>query len=380
MVRSSGSARMLGLCGIWTLLAIIGCEDQKVPNGAKAPADGTAPAAAKAAGGVRRVIVMTNGNSPFWDAARAGVDQAQIDLKLDDAGLKASLEVNDATIGMQISKLRQYASQTDIAGVALTAIDAENVNLAEEMRNLKKKGIAVITFDSDLDREKFRDARTAFIGTNNKLAGEELGRCAGQLLPNGGQYVTFVGKSGAKNGQDRIAGLAAGAGDKFKAADAMVDEFDPTLARENVRNAIRNHPETKMLAGIYSYNSPAIVDVVKELGKRKDFKVLAFDAEPLTIQQMGQGQVDAMIVQNPYQMGYQSVRFLKALITDDQATEKEMFPKLGEADGDIFDTGLKIVVPDANSPIKNQGFGPKTEYQTLDVFKAWLKANNLTTS
>ena len=63
---------------------------------------------------------MTNGNSPFWDAGRAGLEDAQVELKLAEAGLQASLEVNDGTIGGQIAKLRQYKSQTDIAGIAVT--------------------------------------------------------------------------------------------------------------------------------------------------------------------------------------------------------------------------------------------------------------------
>ncbi len=385
MIRSCQSARWLGLCGIWTLAAIAGCADQKpvevgtrngpTPGGIAAPTETPKPA-----GGVRRIILMTNGNSPFWDAARVGLDEAQTELKLEAAGLKASLEVNDGTIGGQISKLRQYNSQTDIAGIAVTAIDAQNVNLAEEMRSLKKKGVAVIAFDSDLDREKFRDARSVFIGTDNTQAGKELGWCAAQLLPEGGEYVTFVGLSSAGNAIERIGGFAEGAGSKFKSADAMSDDFDRTRAKENVRNAIGNHPNVKILAGIYSYNTPAIVDVVKELGKRESTKILCFDAEPIAIQQMGQGQIDAMIVQNPYQMGFQSVKFLKALITDDQATQKEMFPKLGEEGGDIFDTGLKIVVPKADTPILNKGFGPKTEYLLLDAFQAWMKKYNLTAS
>ena len=386
MIRSTSrkSLRWLGLCSIWTVFAFAGCADQKPGDAGKAPTAGdqstAAAPSAKAAGGVRRIILMTNGNSPFWDAARVGVDEAQTELKLDESGLKASLEVNDGTIGGQIAKLRQFNSQTDIAGVAVTAIDAQNVNLAEEMRSLQKKGVAVIAFDSDLDRTKFRDTRTVFIGTDNKQAGIELGHCAAQLLPEGGEYVTFVGLSSAGNAKERIAGFGEGAGSKFKAVDAMSDDFDRTRAKENVRNAIGNHPNVKVLAGIYSYNTPAIVDVVKELGKRDTVKILCFDAEPIAIQQMGQGQIDAMIVQNPHQMGYQSVKFLKAVITNDQATQKEMFPKLGEENGDIYDTGLKIVVPNADSPIKPQGFGPKTEFLTLEVFQAWMKKYGLTAS
>ncbi len=386
MTVSRGSVRWLGLCGIWALSTLLGCGDANPGGKPAAPAAGsglssdpaaTADAKPKPAVGMRRMILLTNGNSPFWDAAKAGMEDAKKDLKLEEAQLDAILEVNDASVAGQISKLRQFGSQSDVAGVAISAIAADNANVATELKNLKKKGIAVVTLDSDVDRKKFRDVRTAFIGTDNFLGGKELGICAKQLLPDGGDSVTFVGFASAQNAQDRIGGYIEGAGEKIKAVDSMTDDTDRTKARENVRNAIRNHPNLKVLAGIYSYNAPAIVDVVKELNKREALKVVAFDAEPLAVKEMSQGQIDAMIVQNPYQMGYQSVKLLKALITDDQATEKEMLPKLGEEDGDIFDTGLKVVVPNSESPIKKEGFGPKTEYLTLDEFKAWLEKYKL---
>src|SRR5262249_46410287 len=148
---------------------------------------------------------------------------------------------------------------------------------------------------------------------------------------------------------DRVEGVRQGAGEKFKALDNMGDETDLTRARENVRNAIRNHPKLNTLIGIWSYNAPAIVDVVKEMNNRDRFLIVVFDAEPLAIQQMSEGMIDAMVVQNPYQMGYQGVRLLKALVEDDKKTIGQMFPNLEKTDGDIYDTGIKVVVPDERS-------------------------------
>src|SRR5207302_7034455 len=174
------------------------------------------------------------------------------------------------------------------------------------------------------------DTRYAFIGTDN-LAGErELGKCAKNLRPEGGAYVTFVGRTGAQNAIDRIEGVRQGAGDKFKALDTMADETDLSRARENVRNAIRNHPTLNTLVGIWSYNAPAIADVVKEMNNRKQFVIVVFDAEPAAIERMAEGSIDAMVVQNPYQMGYQGVRLLKALVEDDQGTIHQLFPNLGK--------------------------------------------------
>ena len=308
-----------------------------------------------------------------------GLLAADKELDFAKAGLRAVLDVNDGSAPGQLNKLRQYATQGDVAGVAISVVDANNAAVAGELRNLQKAGIKIICVDSDVNREKFADARFAFIGTNNFEAGSELGVCAKNLLPQGAEYVTFVGKTGAQNAKDRIGGFAKGAGDKFTQKDNMGDDFDRSRARENVRNAIRNHPALKCVVGIYSYNAPAIVDVVKADGKRPQLTVVTFDAEPIAISQMGEGLIDAMVVQNPYQMGYQSARLLKALMTDDQKVIKEMFPKKGEAGGDIYDTGLKVVVPE-KSLLKKDLFGPKSEFLTIGEFQAWLKKYDLSSS
>jgi ribose transport system substrate-binding protein len=377
-MRFDLSARMLR-CRRWlgaaVLLCGLGCTGGQSDAPAGANSTPTAPSA-----GAKRLILLTNGNSPFWDACRAGVTDAEKELGLPAQGFQAVMEVNDGSVQGQLDKLRQYGGQADVVGIGISALDAKNVGIAEELQTLRKKGIAIITIDSDIDREMFRDARFAFVGTDNFAGGQQLGVCAKQLLPEGGQYVTFVGKTGAQNAIDRINGFADGAGDKFQSVDNMGDDFDRTMARDNVRNAIRNHPDLKALVGIYSYNAPAIVDVVKELNKRDAYKVVVFDAEPIAIQQVGEGMIDAMVVQNPYQMGYQGIKLLRALAQDDKAAIAEMFPKLGEPGGDIYDTGIKVVVPDEGSPLKREDFNANTEFLKLGEFQQWLQKYNLTGS
>jgi ribose transport system substrate-binding protein len=87
-----------------------------------------------------------------------------------------------------------------------------------------------------------------------------------------------------------------------------------------------------------------------------------------------------MVVQNPYDMGYQCVRLLKALVNNDQDTIKAMLPHLGERGGNIFDTGLKVVVPDEGSPLNATMFGEKTQFMKLSEFRDWLKKYGLTGS
>lgn len=363
------------------VLTFTGCEPNVPKNTtANSSKDAANKTAGESTAGLKRLIILINGESPFWDAGRAGSQTANSELKLKDKGLVAAFETNDGTAQGQLAKLQQYGTQSDIAGIAISVLDASNVAVVNELRNLQKKGIKILTLDSDVDRDQFRDARHAFIGTDNLIGGRVLGKCAKGLKTAGGEYVTFVGQKGAQNAIDRISGFAEGAGEKFISDDTMEDANDRPRARENVRNAIANHPKLSVLVGIWSYNAPAIVDVVRELNRRKDFTVVVFDAEPQAITALGEGNIDAMVVQNPFRMGYDSIRMLAALVGDNKDVLAEMLPNFGKPDGDIFDTGLKVVVPNADSLLKADQFDKGVEFLTLDKFQEWLKKYGLSGS
>jgi ribose transport system substrate-binding protein len=359
---------------------VVGCQSEIPQETSTAPPATLSLGEPAPTAGKKRLIVLTNGNSPFWDACRAGLQDADRELQLAEAGLTAVMEVNDGTPQGQLDKLRQFASETDVAGIGVSAIDASNAAIAEELARFRQKGVHVVTIDSDVDRERYRESRYAFIGTDNLVGGRVLGQCARGLRPNGGEYVTFVGRTGAQNAIERISGFAEGAGDKFLAKDSMADDTDRTRAKDNVRTAIGNHPGLNTLVGIWSYNAPAIVDVVRELKVRDKFTIVVFDAEPLTIQYMQDGDVDALVVQDPYAMGYQGVRMLKALHQQDHATLKQMLPNYGQPDGDLFDTGLKVVVPNQNSPLQAEHFSGKVQFMRLAEFQEWLAKYGLTGS
>jgi ribose transport system substrate-binding protein len=324
----------------------------------------------------KRIVFLTNGNSPFWDAARYGLEQGAKDFKLADAGLEAVMEVNDGTPKGQIDKLRQYGNQADIVGIAVSALDADNIAVAEEMKKLRDNGMQVICVDADVNPEKFRASRAYYIGTDNLTGGKALGAAARELLKargkTSGKYVQFVGRTGSDNARKRMDGFNQAVGAEFTEADRMGDDLKRDKARENVRNSITNHPDLVALVGIWSYNAPAIVDVVEEKAAQGKYTLVGFDAEPLAVTQMSEGKIDAIVVQDPYDMGYKSVRLLKAMLEKDDAVVKEMFPSAGGPDGDLHITGLKVVVPNDSSPLKAEMFDKSVSFMTLDAFKGWL--------
>ncbi len=369
----------------WALVAclVAGCSGRSAPT---APGEGGTPSPPTAASGAtRRFVFITNGDDPFWDACLSGLEEGAARFDCAAAGITVSRDVNNATAEGQIERLRQYATQPDVAGIAISVIQADNQAIVDEMKKLRAKGVQVITVDGDVNREFYRDARSFYIGTDNVVGGRTLGAAARALLDakglGTGGYVQFAGFTDNDNARSRMNGVKEAMGAGYIERDRMADEMDLPRARDNVRNATQNHKDLAALVGIWAYNAPAIADVVTEAGTRDQYVIATFDAAPLAIGQMQKGNIDVMVVQNPFEMGVRTVRLLKAMVDGNDAVITEMFPDAGGPDGDVHTTGLRVVVPDRSSPVKEDLFDSRVvEFLPLSDFTAWLAKYNLTGS
>ena len=158
-------------------------------------------------------MFITNGTSDWWNAVEKGMNDgaarfpAQVVMQRNREGGPAD----------QIRLIEDAISRPDIQGVAISVMEADSPGIADKMRELQKSGKVVITVDSDGQK----DARKAYIGTNNRKAGEVAGKVAKTLRPQGGKTVAFVGTRAAANAIERREG--------FFAARAIPSERTPNM-------------------------------------------------------------------------------------------------------------------------------------------------------
>ncbi|MGI8979022.1 MAG: substrate-binding domain-containing protein [Pirellulaceae bacterium] len=382
--------RTITLAGLLVLpLLLVGCGGGDSGNGGKKEGTGTASSTAenqKGAAGKKRLIFLTNGDDPFWDTCNAGLQDGAKQMELEAAGYSIVMDKGNFKIDGQIDKLRQYATEPDIVGIAISVVQADNKTIADELKNLQAQGKKIITVDGDLNRMRFRDSRTYYIGTDNFVGGKTLGIAlnkvlAGRKVIEGG-YYQFAGFTDNDNARSRMNGVQEGIGKDYEELGRKPDQGDRNKAADNVRTALDNDEDKiTALVGIWAYNAPAIADVVEERKVRSKVSVATFDAAKDAITAMSAGNIDVMVVQNPFDMGVQSVRLLKAMCENDTKTVKEMFPNDGKVDGDVYTTGLRVVVADEKSPVKATDFDPKVvEFMTLEQFKQWLAKYKLVSS
>ncbi|QDT53546.1 D-allose-binding periplasmic protein precursor [Caulifigura coniformis] len=368
---------VLSLFGALCAAVLTGCPKESTAPGGSGSSGGSS-----ASGGSKRIVILTNGDDPFWDACESGAKQAEKDLGLEGKGFTVAFERADFTDQGQIDKLKQYNLQSDIAAVGISVFNPESRAIAEELRQLQQKGVKVITIDGDMNREKFRDARYAYLGTDNLVAGKELGRAAKAIA--GGtplNHVFFVGSTTAANAVARMDGFNAGVEAASKELERLEDGGDRPKARSNVESALDRHKDISALVGIWAYNTPQISRVVADRKIRDKTKVFCFDAAEESIRGMQDGNVDVMLVQNPFQMGADGVKLMLALIENNDATIKEMYPTYAQTDeNDMFKTELRIVVPDNQSTVTSEILEKSTRLMKLSEFKKWLEERKLVSS
>ena len=260
------------------------------------------PAPKDSAGKIELAFVVNN-PSDFWSLARAGIRKAEREF---------DVSVDFQTPGTGQAAQQQQIIETLISkgvkGMAVSVLDPKG---AVTIINKASEHMPVITQDSDCPDSN----RKAYIGTDNVEAGRVAGGEIKKALPGGGKIAIFVGKLDVANARERHQGIVEVLrGSNVEIVDPVfTDEGQRPTAQNNVRNALDKHADLKGLVGLWSYNTPAILQVVTEKGLQGKIAVIGFDEETPTLDGIESGVVQATVVQQPFEFGYQSIRALAKL-------------------------------------------------------------------
>lgn len=247
-----------------------------------------------------KLAFVTNNASDFWTIARKGVEKA--DGELDNVTVEF-LMPGDGSAAEQ-KRLVDDLLAKGVDGIAISPVSPANQT---DFLNDVAKQTMLVTQDSDAPQSD----RMAYVGTDNVAAGRQAGEALKQALPNGGKVMVFVGMADAQNAKERFDGLKeAIAGTKIEIIDLRTDNTDRVAAKKNVSDTLVQYPDIAALVGLWSYNGPAILNAVKEADKVGKVKIVCFDEEDETLQGVEDGAIEATIVQQPFEFGYQSVKLM----------------------------------------------------------------------
>ncbi len=171
---------------------------------------------------------------PFYnDVERGCTDEAK------KIGVQAKFTgPTTADAAQQVQVLQDLVSQ-GVDGIAVAPMDADSVIGVVGLA--RKKGIPVITFDSDSPKAD----RISFVGTNNLAGGEDAGKAFKALLPKG-KFAIVTGGLAAANLNERIKGFREFVnGDDYTEVEGspFACNDDASKAIQIIQDVLTRHPD-----------------------------------------------------------------------------------------------------------------------------------------
>ncbi|GLX67573.1 substrate-binding domain-containing protein [Paenibacillus glycanilyticus] len=256
-------------------------------------------------------------DNPFWRSVEQGALEAAANYRM-ELQYMGPFRI-DADEQM---KLLEKAIASKMDAIILQGIGTEEDRLLIEKADLL--GIPVITVDTDEPGSK----RIAYVGTNNALAGQEMGR----LVAKGDQdrrgvIGVLVGSLDAANQRLRLEGFKSviNTYKGLRIADVRASNISRLQAAQQTEEMLREHPDITTLVGFSSLDGIGMAEAVARL-KPGQVSIYAFDDLEDTLTAIGNKQIQSSIVQQPYQMGYQAMSLLNGYFAGKSAAPKQYTP------------------------------------------------------
>ncbi len=228
-------------------------------------------------------------------------------------GAKAAADKNGATLvvfnannqaAAQNSAIEDYITQK-VDGIVLLAIDVNGVKPA--ISDAKKAGIPVVAIDARIPDGD----NAAFIGVDNKGAGEQIGKFFADYVKAKMGGSAKVGIVGALNSfiqnqrLDGFKGAATGAGVTF--LDTVDGQNIQDVALSASENLMTANPD---MNAIYATGEPQLVGAISAVTSQQrtdKVKVFGWDLTAQAIKGIDEGWIVAVVQQDPYQEGQAGV-------------------------------------------------------------------------
>lgn len=286
-----------------------------VAAGCGGPGDTTSPAptgvAQKASGPITLAVVPKALGFDFWQQVRLGAECAastQKDVTVQWDGVTAETDV----VG-QVSLLQRFLGQ-NVNGIVYAATDAAALVPITEQAISKRT--AVVNVDSGTYPQP---AGVPLFATNNAAAATMAADLLAEALGPGEKQIAFLPYTpGSATNDQRAQGFRAGlAGHpNITVVAEQSTQSDFTTAVSITERILADNPG---LDGIFAPNEPGVLgaaEAVQKSGKAGQVTIIGWDAAPEEVTLLQSGVISALVVQNPFRMGYDGVNAAVKMIRE----------------------------------------------------------------
>jgi ribose transport system substrate-binding protein len=280
-------------------------------------------------GPVQLAVVPKAIGFDFWEQVRLGAEcaaqraEGEVDIQWD--GVTAETDVNG-----QVNLLQNFIQQ-GVDGLVYAATDAKVLYQVTE--SAKQQNVTVVNIDSGTDPQP--DDVPVF-ATDNVAAAEQVPDLISEELGEEGGKVAFIPfQQGTLTNEQREEGFKRGLEQhpELELVAEQSSQSDYNVALRVTEDILTANPD---LNAIFAANEPGVLgaaEAVRQAGKAGDVVIVGWDASPEEIQGVRDGVISALVVQNPFKMGYDGTNAAVKIIREGATVESQ-------------DTGATIVTQD----------------------------------
>ena len=254
------------------------------------------------------IAVVPKGTThEFWKSIHAGAVKAEKELTAQGTKVKLFWKgpLREDDRDQQIQVVENFTAR-NVSGIVLAPLDSQA--LVAPVASAAQAKIPTVVIDSDLKSDK----QISFVATDNFKGGQMAGEFLAQQLGGKGKVILLRYQVGSASTEAREAGFL----DALKKASGIQlisSDQHAGATRETAYQASQNllNRFGREVDGIFCPNETATIAMTKALrdigragGK---VKLVGFDSGSQSVLDLKNGDVQALVVQDPLKMGYLGV-------------------------------------------------------------------------
>jgi ribose transport system substrate-binding protein len=253
------------------------------------------------------VLIAQELDNPFWRMVEKGAKEAAVQrgIAIDYMG---PIRINPSEQTKLLEK--SMAAKPD----AILVQGIKDPQYAQLINKAIDQGIPVITVDADEPESR----RLAYVGTDNREAGKRMGELVIKDAAERGHIGVIIGSELADNQQLRLEGFRSRMSKMpgYEIVAVRSSNISRIQAARQTEALLKQYPRIQTMVGFSSLDAAGIVEGLKA-ANRADVSVFGFDDLEVTRQGIADGVITASVVQQPQEIGAQSVELLDAFFKGD---------------------------------------------------------------
>ena len=272
----------------------------------------------KASGPITLAVVPKAVGFDFWDSVRKGAECAA--SKMTDVTVQWDGVTTETDVTGQVNLLQNFLTR-QVDGLVYAATDAKV--LAQVTQDTLSQNVPVINIDSGTNPQP---DNVPLFATDNVAAARKAADLLADALGPGEHNVAFIPfQPGTMTNDQRTTGFKEGLAKhpNLKLVAEQSSNSDPNTALSVTENILTANPD---LDGIFAASEPGVVgatNALSQAGKAGKIKLVGWDASPDEVKGVTSGAITALVVQNPFRMGYDSVNAMVTTVRTGQVASSE---------------------------------------------------------